>query len=111
MGAQAKIINRSSVAAVTVLPGVVRRTLGSTDKLMVVEFHVAAGAVVPEHNHPHDQAGYVVSGEMVMTINGKEALCRAGDSYQIPGGVFHGVRTLSDTVIIDVFSPPREEYA
>jgi len=108
---QAKAMARSEVEPVTMLPGVVRRTLGSTDKLMLVEIQLAAGAVVPEHDHPHDQVGYVVSGEVVMMIDGKETLCRVGDSYQIPGGVSHSARTLSDTIIIDVFSPPREEYA
>ncbi len=107
----AKVVPWNEVEPVTMLPGVVRRTLGSTDKLMIVEFRLTAGAAVPQHEHPHDQVGYVVSGAATMNIDGVEVVCRAGDSYQIPGGVRHSVRFLTDTVLIDAFSPPREDYA
>jgi len=106
----AKAIYRDAVQPVEMLPGVERRTLAVTERLMLCEFHIGAGSEVPMHSHPHDQVGYVVSGEAIMTIAGREYRCGPGDAYAIPGGVEHGARFETDTVLIDVFHPPREDY-
>ena len=95
---------------VEMLAGVIRRTLAVTDRLMLCEFLLKGGNEVPVHTHPHDQVGYVVSGEVVMIVDGEETRCRPGDAYSIPGGVPHGARALEDTIVVDVFHPPREEY-
>ncbi len=106
----AKGIKHDEVEPVEMLPGVERRTLAVTERLMLCEFHIRAGSEVPLHQHPHDQVGYVVSGEAIMVIAGKEYRCGPGDAYAIPGGVEHAARFEVDTVLIDVFHPPREEY-
>ncbi len=107
---EANVTRGADVTPVEMLPGVERRTLAVTDRLMLVEFRLRAGAEVPLHHHPHDQAGYVVSGEVLMIVDGREVRCGPGDAYAIPGGVEHGARCLSDAVLIEVFHPPREEY-
>jgi quercetin dioxygenase-like cupin family protein len=100
----------SDVEPVEMVPGLDRRTLACSERLMIAEFRAAPGAEVPMHTHPHDQAGYVVSGEMELTIDDHTERCGPGDSYTLPGGVPHGARFLSESVIIDCFSPPREDY-
>ncbi len=104
------VVRHQEVDPVAMLPGVERRTLAVTERIMLCEFHIRGGSEVPLHSHPHDQAGYVVSGQAIMIIEGKEYVCGPGDTYAIPGGVEHGARFEVDTVIVDAFSPPREEY-
>jgi quercetin dioxygenase-like cupin family protein len=101
---------KAEVEPLEQLPGIHRRTMGMTDKGMLCEFFLERGYEVPTHTHPQDQVGYVISGELEMTIDGEVRICRAGDSYAIPGDVVHGARILADTLAIDVFSPPREDY-
>jgi quercetin dioxygenase-like cupin family protein len=92
------------------LKSVYRRTMATTDKMMLCEFFIERDGIVPEHQHPHEQVGYVIYGRLEMTIGGETRVCHPGDTYQIPGGVVHSARALVDTLLIDVFSPPREEY-
>ncbi len=63
------------------------------------------------HSHPHEQMGYVITGELELTIGGDTRRCGAGYSYTIPGDVAHGFRVISDqpAEILDIFSPPKEE--
>ena len=92
------------------LKGVHRRTMATTDSMMVCEFFIEREAIVPEHQHPHEQVGYVVYGKLELIIDNQTRVCLPGDTYQIPGGVVHSARALVDTLLIDIFSPPREEY-
>lgn len=100
----------NSPEPVEMLPGVVRRTLTAGDKMMLIEVTLDPGAVVPSHTHPHEQTGYVVSGRMRLQIAHEVQDLNPGDAYMIPGGVEHQATALEPLVIIDVFSPPREEY-
>jgi quercetin dioxygenase-like cupin family protein len=108
--AQAKLIRRADISPVDTLPGIRRRTLCWGAEMLVAEFEIAAGAVIPEHSHPHEQAGYVVKGKLVFTSGGTSQELRAGDGYCFPGGMAHSVAALEDSVAVDVFSPVREEY-
>lgn len=104
------IRHHSDSKPIEMLPGIIRRTLITTDKLMICEFRFKAGAEIPIHEHPHEQVGYVVSGKVVMLIDGNEYNLGAGDSYGAPSGVSHSAKILEETIIIDTFSPPREDY-
>lgn len=95
---------------VEMLPGVHRRNMALTEAMLLCEIFLERDARVPEHSHPHQQTGYVVRGQLQLTIAGQTRTCNPGDSYQIPGDVPHSATALQDTVLIDVFSPPREEY-
>ena len=97
--------------AVEMFPGVVRRTLVSGDRLTLVEIRLAPGAEVPEHTHPHEQAGHVASGRVLFRIGEQESELGSGDSYLIPGELPHFVRALDSATLIEVFSPVREEFA
>ncbi len=95
---------------VEMLDGVYRRTMATTDDAMLCEITLLRDAVVPIHSHDNDQVGYVVSGKVEMTVGDEVRICNAGDSYAIPGGVEHGARVLEKALMIDVFSPPRDDY-
>lgn len=90
--------------------GIYRRTMAITDEAMLCEFFLERGAQVPVHSHMNDQVGYVVYGKMEMTIGDEVCILYPGDSYAIPGGIQHSARALIDSLVIDTFSPPRNDY-
>jgi len=92
------------------LGGVTYKTLAYGDKTSLCEFRIEKGSVVPNHSHPHEQTGYMISGRMIFTIDGEDHNAEAGDSWSIPGNVEHSVEVLEDSVVIEVFSPVREDY-
>jgi quercetin dioxygenase-like cupin family protein len=91
-------------------PGVNFRTLAVGERTHLTEFRLSKGSVIPEHQHPHEQTGYLVSGRMKFTIDGEVFATTPGDGWTIPGGTTHGVEVLEDCVVIEVFSPAREDY-
>jgi len=95
---------------IPVAPGITRRTLVSGTAVMLCEFTLAAGAVIPNHNHPHEQVGYVVSGRLRITIAGQTSELGPGDTYWAPSNVPHSALILEPAVVVDAFSPPREDY-
>jgi quercetin dioxygenase-like cupin family protein len=95
---------------VHVLPGLLRRTLAQSEKLMLCEFTFDTHVEVPIHTHPNEQVGYVAEGRVEMTIEGQKYELKKGDSYCAPSNVPHGAFTLEPTIIVDTFYPPREDY-
>jgi quercetin dioxygenase-like cupin family protein len=83
---------------------------GESAMLNLLEFE--AGARVAEHDHPHEQLGMVLEGELVLQIEAVEHRLAAGDGYQIPGGVSHAAWTDEGLGcrVLDVFQPVREDY-
>lgn len=96
---------------IEMFPGVVRRTFVSGAQVTLVEVTLSPGAEVPEHTHPHEQAGTVDSGRIHMRIGSLERELAPGDSYLIPGDMPHYVRALDAARLVEVFSPPRAEFA
>jgi quercetin dioxygenase-like cupin family protein len=92
------------------LPGVRLKTLVHGERTILTEVRFAGGAVVPVHAHPHEQTGYVVAGALRFTVDGEERVVRPGDSWNLPSAVPHGAVALEDSVVVEVFSPPREDY-
>jgi quercetin dioxygenase-like cupin family protein len=72
---------------------------------------LTAGSVVPEHNHPQEQGGLVISGRIEFTIGGEANVLEPGDMFVIPSDVPHSVRVFpeSDSKVLDIFSPCRED--
>ena len=92
-------------------PGVRMSPLfGEGAMLNLLEFE--PGAQVPEHEHPHEQLGMILDGELVLLIDGVEHRLRSGHAYQIPGGTAHAAWTEDGTRcrVLDVFQPVREDY-
>ena len=90
--------------------GIWVKALTYDEKTMLVEFRMDAGAALPPHQHPHEQSGYLVSGHIKLTIGDEAFDARPGDGWTIPGDVPHKARIIEDSVAVEVFSPPREEY-
>ena len=72
--------------------------------------NIAKDAVVPNHTHPHEQTGYLVSGRLRFVMPGLAKDLDAGDSWIVPSQIPHEVTALEDSVAIDIFSPARTEY-
>ena len=87
-----------------------RQIMGYDDKIMLVKVDFKAGGVGELHQHHHSQVTYVESGEFEMTIGDDIRTIRGGDSYYIPPHVMHGCTCVKDGVLIDVFSPHREDF-
>ncbi len=104
------LVDHDSVTPVEMFPGVVRRTITDGERLMLIEGTMDEGAVVPEHTHPHEQTGYLVSGRFLFELGDEKRELGPGDCWLVPSNVPHKVTALASSVFIDVFSPPREEY-
>jgi quercetin dioxygenase-like cupin family protein len=67
---------------------------------------------MPRHQHPHEQLGVMLDGALELTLGDETRLIRAGDAYTIPPNLPHHARTLDEgCVVLDIFTPPREDYA
>jgi quercetin dioxygenase-like cupin family protein len=104
------ILLNKEAAPINMLPGLVRRSLAQTKSIMLCEFTFDAHVEIPLHTHPHEQVGYIVEGHVQMTIDGEKFELRNGDSYSAPSNVPHGAFTFEQTIIVDAFYPPREDY-
>ena len=92
------------------VPGVTIQVVSGRN-IMFSRVTIAPAAVVPLHNHPHEQFGYVMEGDVVFTIGSETKHLVPGDHYTIPGNVMHTVVAGPDGALcMDIFSPPREEY-
>ena len=87
-----------------------RARLLHTAQMTVARVDVAAGAVLPEHAHPHEQITTLLAGDFELTVGGETRRLAPGAVVVIPGGVSHGARAFSDCQVLDVFQPPREDY-
>lgn len=90
--------------------GVELTTLVHGDKTLMGQFRIAKGAAIPSHSHPHEQTGFMVSGKLRFNVAGEIAVAEPGDSWCIPGDVEHSAEALEDSVVIEIFSPVREDY-
>lgn len=90
--------------------GIIRRTLLTGASIMLCEFRLEASARIPMHSHPHEQMGYVVSGRLRITVEHTTLELGPGDTYCAPANVPHGAEVLEAAVVVDSFSPPREDY-
>jgi len=90
--------------------GVERRILGHDGQLMMVQVTFAQGAIGARHHHPHRQVTYVAAGVFSVTIGDETRDLQRGDSFFVPPDVDHGVVAREAGVLIDVFSPGREDF-
>jgi quercetin dioxygenase-like cupin family protein len=91
--------------------GNVLRRIYTGEKIQVVEYNFPPNKTFPEHSHDeHEQMGYLVSGRMGFKVGGKTTDIAAGQWYHAPIGVVHNAWTYDEpAVLIDIFSPPRDD--
>ncbi|CAN5738753.1 cupin domain-containing protein [soil metagenome] len=90
--------------------GVRRKIMAFDDHLMVVKVEFKKGSIGPIHQHHHSQITHVESGSFEVSINGNKKVLNGGDAFYIPPHEDHGCVCLEEGVLIDVFSPMREEF-
>ncbi len=90
--------------------GVVKRVLAYSDDLMVVENTFEKGAIGVMHHHPHTQITYVVSGKFEFTIGDETKIVSQGDTLLKTDGVEHGCVCLEPGILIDTFTPYRQDF-
>lgn len=93
-----------------VAEGMSRQILGFNDEIMVVKVLFDEGGEGYIHSHVHSQVTYVESGEFEVNIGGDIQVLGAGDSFYIPPNVSHGAVCKKAGVLIDTFSPVREDF-
>ena len=86
------------------------RRLVSGQKFMMVELTLAKGAIVAEHCHPHEQMTHVLSGRLEFHIQGEKRGLGRGELVHLPSNVPHEAVALEDSVTLEIFSPPREDF-
>jgi len=92
------------------LVGISQKTLVYGKETLLTEFKLSEGSLLPKHNHPHEQTGYLVSGRILLSVGDEEFEAKPGDSWCIPANVEHGALILEDSVAVEIFSPVRADY-
>jgi quercetin dioxygenase-like cupin family protein len=107
-----KVIANAQLETVHITPeGAERRVLSYGGGMMAVQFTFYAGITAPMHSHPHEQIGYVVSGELDLLMeDSPPKRLTAGSSYYVAPNIRHGVVIHKPTVLLDCFTPVREDF-
>jgi quercetin dioxygenase-like cupin family protein len=89
------------------------RRLITGDRIMLTHVYLLKGCVVPKHRHENEQFTYILEGALRFWIGEdgeEEYVVRAGEVLHIPSNVFHKAEALEDTLDVDIFSPPRQDW-
>lgn len=90
--------------------GVQRQILGYDEQLMLVKVKFKKGAIGTAHQHFHSQSTVVVSGTFDFHVGDKHQIVKSGDGIYIEPDIMHGCTCLEDGILIDTFSPIREDF-
>ena len=89
------------------------RRIVSGKSMMIAHVYLAKGAIVPRHSHHNEQVTYILEGALRFRIGdegAEEVVVRGGEVLVIPSNVPHQAEALEDTLDVDVFSPPRQDW-
>lgn len=111
-GPMMKMIAQAAQEPVVRTPdGAQRRILSYGGGLMAVQFTFEAGVTSAWHSHPHEQIGYVISGEIDIVMDGRDTVrLKAGGSYYVPSNIKHNIVTYAPSVLLDCFTPVRQDF-
>ena len=93
--------------------GGLSRRLVTGDRMMLAHVYIKKGCVVPRHSHENEQITYILEGGLRFWIGADEGRTldvMAGEVLHIPSGVPHKAEALEDTLDVDIFSPPRQDW-
>jgi quercetin dioxygenase-like cupin family protein len=105
-----EFIENDSIEWQEVETGIQRKVMAYDEKIMLVKVKFETGGIGSLHKHHHSQITHVESGLFEIEINGAKRVLKGGDVYYIPPDILHGAVCLADGVLIDVFSPMREDF-
>lgn len=103
-------INLDAIPKMELMPGCRLRTPYGTN-IMMSYLEMDPGAAVPLHHHPHEQAGMLLKGRLELTIGDETRVCEPGAMFIIPPNTPHRAVAVEPCVVLDIFSPVREDYA
>ena len=89
------------------------RRLITGDRVMLAHVYLKQGCVVPRHSHENEQFTYILEGALRFLVGadgGEEIVVRVGEVLHLPAHLPHEAHALEDTLDVDVFSPPREDW-
>ena len=86
------------------------RQMITGENLMFARIVLKKGAVVPEHSHINEQLTYIVEGALKFWIDGREIVVRSGEVLCIPPNMPHKAEAVEDTIDMDIFYPPRQDW-
>ena len=90
--------------------GLRRQIMGYNDSIMMVKVEFKQGMIGTLHHHIHSQSSYVVSGAYELTIGNEKRIIRSGDGFFTDPNIEHGVVCIEEGIIVDGFSPVREDF-
>ena len=90
-----------------VAEGVTRILLSTGERIQVYLLEMKGGTKIPEHAHVNEQASYIVKGKMETDVSGEKGVLKEGSWVSIPSNGAHSGFVMEDTVMIDIYSPPR----
>lgn len=91
-------------------PGLHRQILVHSTAMMLVRHAMKKGWIGAAHSHPHEQMVYIISGSLRVSIDGVSIVVSAGDNFIVTSNAEHQAAELEDSVVLDVFTPAREDY-
>lgn len=109
-GASKEFIKDEDLEWESVGDGIKRKIMGYDDSIMMVNVLFEKGAIGTLHEHYHSQVTNVAKGVFEVTISNVTQVMKEGDCFYIPPHAIHGVLCLEDGLLIDVFSPVREDF-
>lgn len=89
------------------------RRLVTGERMMLAHVYLKKGCIVPRHQHENEQITYILEGALHFWIGedeSQEITVRAGEVLHIPSNVWHKAEALEDTLDVDLFDPPRQDW-
>lgn len=105
-----QFINDSDIPWEELGGGLKRKIMSYDDNLMMVKVAFETGGIGALHSHFHTQMSYVESGAFEITIGDKTGTLKKGDVYYIPPNIIHGALCTEAGILVDVFTPLREDF-
>ena len=90
-------------------PTLVRQMIHG-ETMTVARLQLSKGCSVPEHSHANEQISMIEKGALRFVLAGREQIVRAGEVLHIPAHVPHSAEAIEDSLAVDLFSPPREDW-
>jgi quercetin dioxygenase-like cupin family protein len=103
-------MNKPENPWIQICPGIKRRTITTGTTMYQMRAELDAGSRLPEHVHPQEQIAHIISGRVRFIVDGTPLEVGPGESAYFASNQRHGAETLESAVVIDTFSPPRDDY-
>ena len=105
-----QFINDSEISWEELGGGIKRKIMSYDETMMMVKVAFEKGGIGTLHSHFHTQMSYVESGAFEITIDGKTGFLKKGDAFYIPANVIHGALCIEEGILVDLFTPFREDF-